>query len=55
MSGTPRRRTRDADATRAALLARATREFADRGFDGARVDEIAEAAVEAGADVAVAA
>ena len=27
-----------------ALLARATREFADRGFDGARVDEIAEAA-----------
>jgi TetR/AcrR family transcriptional regulator len=38
------RRPRDAEATRAALLARATREFADRGFDGARVDEIAEAA-----------
>lgn len=37
-------RPRDAGATRAALLARATREFADRGFDGARVDEIATAA-----------
>ncbi len=43
MAGT-QRRPRDAEATRAALLARATREFADRGFDGARVDEIAEAA-----------
>ncbi len=39
-----RKRPRDAEATRAALLERATREFADRGYDGARVDEIAEAA-----------
>lgn len=37
------RRPRDAEATRAALLERATRAFADRGYDGARVDEIAEA------------
>jgi TetR/AcrR family transcriptional regulator len=35
------RRPRDADATRAALLARAVGEFADRGYDGARIDEIA--------------
>ncbi len=35
------RRPRDAEATRGALLARATREFADRGYDGARIDEIA--------------
>ncbi len=39
-----RSRPRDAEATRAALLARATREFADRGFDGARIDEIAASA-----------
>jgi AcrR family transcriptional regulator len=32
---------RDADRTRAEILAVATREFADKGFDGARVDEIA--------------
>jgi AcrR family transcriptional regulator len=34
-------RTRDADRTRADILAVATREFADRGYAGARVDEIA--------------
>ncbi len=39
-----RKRPRDAEATRATLLERATREFADRGYDGARVDEIALAA-----------
>jgi len=39
-----RKRPRDAEATRGALLVRATREFADRGYDGARVDEIAAAA-----------
>ena len=33
--------TRDADRTRAEILAVATREFADKGYDGARVDEIA--------------
>lgn len=44
MAGTARKRPRDAEATRAALLERATREFADRGYDGARVDVIAEAA-----------
>lgn len=38
-SGTPAER--DADRTRAEILAVATREFADKGFDGARVDEIA--------------
>ncbi len=43
MSGA-RSRPRDAEATRATLLARATREFADRGFDGARIDEIAASA-----------
>ena len=32
---------RDAERTRAEILAAATREFADRGYDGARVDEIA--------------
>jgi AcrR family transcriptional regulator len=32
---------RDAERTRGEILAAATREFADRGFDGARVDEIA--------------
>jgi AcrR family transcriptional regulator len=33
--------TRDAERTRSEILAVATREFADRGFAGARVDEIA--------------
>lgn len=37
-------RKRDADATRARLLDVATRIFSDRGFDGARVDEIADKA-----------
>jgi AcrR family transcriptional regulator len=35
-------RQRDAERTRAEILDVATREFADRGFAGARVDEIAE-------------
>jgi AcrR family transcriptional regulator len=34
-------RRRDADRTRREILEVAAREFADRGFDGARVDEIA--------------
>lgn len=38
------RRTRDADATRAALLGAATEVFAELGYAGARVDEIAERA-----------
>ncbi|HET9139056.1 TetR/AcrR family transcriptional regulator [Actinophytocola sp.] len=38
---TPAPPTRDADRTRAEILAVATREFADKGYDGARVDEIA--------------
>ena len=38
------RRTRDADATRAALLSAATEVFAEVGYAGARVDEIAERA-----------
>lgn len=37
-------RPRDAEATRSALLACAHRAFADRGFDGARIDEISAAA-----------
>jgi TetR/AcrR family transcriptional regulator len=44
MPRTATTRPRDAEATRAALLACAHREFADRGFDGARIDEIAAAA-----------
>jgi AcrR family transcriptional regulator len=40
-SDTPDRR-RDAERTRAEILAVATAEFADRGYDGARVDEIAD-------------
>ncbi len=44
MARTSRSRPRNADATRATLLDRATREFADRGFDGARIDEIAASA-----------
>jgi AcrR family transcriptional regulator len=35
-------RTRDADRTKAEFLQAATREFADQGFSGARVDAIAE-------------
>jgi AcrR family transcriptional regulator len=35
-------RTRDRDRTRAEILAVATEEFADHGYSGARVDEIAE-------------
>jgi AcrR family transcriptional regulator len=35
-------RTRDADRTKAELLQAATREFADSGYSGARVDAIAE-------------
>jgi AcrR family transcriptional regulator len=35
-------RTRDADRTKAELLQAATRDFADQGFSGARVDAIAE-------------
>jgi len=34
-------RTRDADRTRTEILDTAAREFADKGYDGARVDEIA--------------
>jgi TetR/AcrR family transcriptional regulator len=39
-----KKRPRDAQATRAALLDHAVRAFAERGFDGARIDEIAAAA-----------
>jgi AcrR family transcriptional regulator len=35
-------RTNNADATRAEILAAATREFSEKGLSGARVDEIAE-------------
>jgi AcrR family transcriptional regulator len=35
-------RTRDAERTRADILAVATREFADRGYAGARINEIAD-------------
>ena len=38
---TPAKRERDAERTRAEILEVAKREFADHGFDGARVDEIA--------------
>ena len=37
----PPERQRDAERTRAEILEIATEEFADRGYDGARVDEIA--------------
>jgi AcrR family transcriptional regulator len=40
----PRRRPRDAEATKARLLAAGTREFAEYGFAGARIDRIAEQA-----------
>jgi TetR/AcrR family transcriptional regulator len=42
MASSPRKR--DADASRLEILATATRHFADKGFDGARIDEIAESA-----------
>lgn len=38
---TKKPRKRDADATRADLLKAAAREFAEQGYDGARIDEIA--------------
>lgn len=38
---TPAERVRDAERTRAEILEVATREFSDKGYDGARVDEIA--------------
>jgi AcrR family transcriptional regulator len=38
----PAERTRDAERTRADILAVATREFADRGYAGARINEIAD-------------
>lgn len=41
---TRQRKQRDSSATRAALLAMAIEEFADKGFAGARVDEIASRA-----------
>src|SRR5262245_62549035 len=42
MTATPAaERRRDAERTRAEILTVATAEFADRGYDGARVDEIA--------------
>jgi AcrR family transcriptional regulator len=40
-SAPPAKRERDAERTRAEILEVATREFADHGFDGGRVDEIA--------------
>ncbi|WP_049573954.1 TetR family transcriptional regulator [Streptomyces sp. SBT349] len=40
----PRRHPRDAEATRARLLAAGTQEFAEHGFAGARIDRIAEQA-----------
>jgi TetR/AcrR family transcriptional regulator len=40
----PRKRVRDADASRAAVFQAAATEFAARGFDGAKVDRIAAAA-----------
>jgi AcrR family transcriptional regulator len=45
-SGTaePRPAQRDPERTRAAILAAATREFAEKGFGGARVDSIADRA-----------
>ena len=42
VEGTLPDRRRDAERTRGEILEVATREFADRGFAGARVDEIAE-------------
>jgi AcrR family transcriptional regulator len=42
MAATQPERTRDRDRTRAEILDVATREFAEHGYSGARVDEIAE-------------
>jgi TetR/AcrR family transcriptional regulator len=39
-----RPRPRDAQATRARLLEEATRAFAEKGFDGARIDDVADRA-----------
>ncbi len=44
MPVTSPRRTRDADASRARIFAAAAEEFAAHGFDGAKVDRIAERA-----------
>ncbi|GIE99268.1 TetR/AcrR family transcriptional regulator [Paractinoplanes rishiriensis] len=41
MTAQPTERRRDAERTRAEILTVATAEFAERGYDGARVDEIA--------------
>jgi AcrR family transcriptional regulator len=41
-AGAPPDRRRDAGRTRSEILETATREFADRGYAGARVDEIAD-------------
>jgi AcrR family transcriptional regulator len=41
LAAQPADRTRDAERTRAEIIAVATREFADKGYAGARVDEIA--------------
>ena len=41
LAAVPAERLRDAERTRADILAVATREFADRGYAGARVNEIA--------------
>jgi TetR/AcrR family transcriptional regulator len=40
----PLRRTRDADRTKARIFEAAVKEFAARGFDGTRIDKIAEVA-----------
>jgi AcrR family transcriptional regulator len=40
----PKARIRDAERTKAALLAAATREFADRGYGSARIDQIVKRA-----------
>lgn len=44
MAPKPAKKTRDADATRARILAAAKKEFATNGLGGARVDEIADRA-----------
>src|SRR5579871_1104009 len=43
MAEIPQRRERDAEAAREAILQAAEAQFAQKGFAGARVDEIAEA------------
>ncbi len=42
LAAVPPERLRDAERTRADILAVATREFADRGYAGARINEIAD-------------